>query len=161
MAFALTCTNFHFAQVRLRLGNVKLKQVLFAFALTCTNFRLRRKLGCARQSPIKNKFFLAFALACTNFVPRKTITKAFDPQTSFIQNHCPQRLYHSPHNATSYLVVDDSLLRTFPYLPACHSATRPCLLALLATRTAIQPCRRGTLADAQYQSGLPDSCLGI
>ena len=26
-----------------------------------------RKLGCARQSPIKNKFFLAFALACTNF----------------------------------------------------------------------------------------------
>ena len=25
------------------------------------------KLGCARQSPIKNKFFLAFALACTNF----------------------------------------------------------------------------------------------
>ena len=34
------------AHVWLRLGNVKLKQVLFASALTCTNFRLRRKLGC-------------------------------------------------------------------------------------------------------------------
>ena len=71
---ALICTNFHFVQVRLRLGQANLKNKFFILltARLALTFAWRRKLGCARLSPIKNKFFLAFALAYTNFVLQNT-----------------------------------------------------------------------------------------
>ena len=52
---------------------------LLSLALTLA---YRRKLGCARLSPIKNKFFLAFALACTNFVPPNTADYAWNQKST-------------------------------------------------------------------------------
>ena len=56
----------HLAQVRRRSAKSNNKQVFCLcshLALTFTSC----KLGCARQSPIKNKFFLPFRSPCTNF----------------------------------------------------------------------------------------------